>query len=310
MVAALVLVAGATPAAEVPAFQELKWTEPGAEYAALFSKPPTCLEYNYDTESLVPAGEALFNTPALLGGQAAKAGLSCASCHANGRNNPYFLLTGVSGKAGSADVTNSFFSAARGNGKFDPAVIPDLAIPGKVPREPTNRALETFIRSLIVEEFGGSEPSPATLKSLAAYVRAIRTCRDDEISNGVRRFYDQWGILHGAMASAMMFAAENDIGETRRLIAAARHQLALLSERYAGPQLKRERAMLLNASRDLQKIGNLTDAKAINAAIYSWQYRFATVTVARLAATEENSLYNPDLLAKIFPPMKAAASNP
>ncbi|MEM6586393.1 MAG: hypothetical protein AAF692_11620, partial [Pseudomonadota bacterium] len=35
-------------------------------------------------------GEALFKAPLLLGGQAAKAGISCHSCHVNGRGNPHF----------------------------------------------------------------------------------------------------------------------------------------------------------------------------------------------------------------------------
>ncbi|NJS15549.1 MAG: hypothetical protein HC788_14335, partial [Sphingopyxis sp.] len=137
-------------------------------------QPAACVS---DISVDAQAGEALFNSPSLLGGQAAKGGLSCASCHVNGRGNRHFVMTGVSDAPGTADVTNSFFSPARGNGRFDPVVIPDLALPGKVARDPAAAALEPFIRTLIVEEFSGSEPTPAMLGALAAYVRAVRPVR-------------------------------------------------------------------------------------------------------------------------------------
>ncbi len=49
------------------------------------SSQTPCLSYSEANAKMVYAGQALLNTPAFLGGQAAKANLSCASCHANGR---------------------------------------------------------------------------------------------------------------------------------------------------------------------------------------------------------------------------------
>ncbi|MGF7473737.1 hypothetical protein WFJ45_23635, partial [Salmonella enterica subsp. enterica serovar Minnesota] len=69
-------------------------------------------------------GRAAFNSPLLLGGQAARAGLSCASCHRNGRGNPDFHFPGISGAPGTADVTASLLSSHRGDGQFNPKPIP------------------------------------------------------------------------------------------------------------------------------------------------------------------------------------------
>nr|QQZ49991.1 hypothetical protein JKL49_25640 [Phenylobacterium glaciei] len=63
------------------------------------------------------------------GGQAARAGVACETCHRSGRSNPDFLFPGVSGPPGSADVTSSLFSSHRGDGIDDPVPIPDLSGP-------------------------------------------------------------------------------------------------------------------------------------------------------------------------------------
>lgn len=238
------------------------------------------------------AGQALFHAPNLLGGQAAKARLSCASCHVNGRDNPHFMLSGISGKPGSADVTNSFFNAVRGNGTFDPVPIPDLAMPGKVSRDPVDRQLEFFIRNLIVEEFSGAEPSPAVLKSLATYVRAIKAC-PGSTTRVARRLNDQVIIMNGALTVAVTSANSGDFQQSALLIAAARHQLGLIAERYAGARLERERMLLVKASREL---GRLSDPRTMpgnfERAVIAWQSRFDTIRTKRLGPKEGLSLYN------------------
>jgi hypothetical protein len=264
----------------------------------LSSQPPACLRYRIDVEPLFDAGQALFNAPTLLGGQAAKAGLSCASCHVNGRDNPHFVMAGVSGKPGTADVTSSFFSAARGNGRFDPVPIPDLAMPGKIPRKPGIQPLERFIRNLIVEEFAGAEPSPATLESLATYVRAIERCDSGDKTPEQRGLYDQLKIVKGALKVASKLAG-GDGKQTELMIATARHQLGLISERYAGAGLKRERALLLKASRELQ---SLAEKAGDRQAITDWQERFDKGIAERLYQKQGRSLYNPALLAKHLRP--------
>jgi hypothetical protein len=277
----------------------LRWTAPGAELAALTTQPAVCLG---DNSVSAQAGEALFNSPALLGGQAAKAGLSCASCHANGRDNVHFLMAGVSDAPGTADVTSSFFSAARGNGMFDPVPIPDLALPGKISRDPAAGTLAPFIRTLIVEEFAGAEPTPAMLAALAAYVGGVQTCPGDLGKPVPRRAKDQLLILQSALAGAADMAARGEDRAARSLIAAARHQLGLMSERYAGPALARERAQLLSASRALQRIGERSQlSDSFVEAVHRWHADFHAGLAQRLLQNEPQSLYNPANLTFVAP---------
>lgn len=286
-------------AASQPLLETLRWTAKGAEFEALSSQPSACLAFDASNKAMVDAGQALFNTPTLLGGQAAKAGLSCASCHVNGRNNPHFMLAGVSDKPGTSDVTNSFFSAARGNGRFDPVSIPDLAAPGKISRDPQAKALEPFIRSLIVDEFSGAEPSAATLEALATYVRAIKSCEQDRAP---RTLADQLLLIDHAMVGAKWMAKQGDWQGARLLIAAARHQLGVISERFSAAKFKRERAMLLEESSRLQHIAKTgEDAELFKVAADFWQIQFDNTTVKRLKKKEAQSLYNPKLFARIFP---------
>lgn len=279
----------ATRASAPPAFEQLRWTEPGADYALLSAQPDTCLAAE---GADVRSGRALFAAPTLLGGQAAKAGLSCASCHINGRGNPHFLLAGVSEAPGTADVTNSFFSAARGNGRFDPVPIPDLALPGKVARDPAGRALEPFIRNLIVEEFGGAEPTSTMLAALAAYVRAIGTCDPDRPV--ARTLGDQYRAIDDGMTGAAYMIERGDAAGARLSIAAMRHQLGLIAKRYAGPEFARDRAALLAASRRLQAIA----ADPALPALSRWKRDFDARPARRLRDGESRSLYDAARLAQ------------
>lgn len=290
--AALLFGVAATRADPPPAFEQLRWTAPGSELALFSEQPATCLARD---APLVRSGRALFGAPTLLGGQAAKAGLSCASCHINGRDNPHFLLAGVSAAPGTADVTNSFFSAARGNGRFDPVAIPDLAMPGKVARDPDTRALEAFVRNLIVDEFGGREPSPATLEALAAYVRAVRPCPAEP--KVAWRLGDQLAAIDDGVAGVLLMIGRGDRQGARLSIAAVRHQLGTIAERYTGSGFTREQRGLLAASRDLQVIGD-GDVAGIGPALESWKSEFDNGLAKRLRRAEGRSLYDTNRLAE------------
>ncbi len=291
----------AAPAAAPHGFELLRWTAPGAELAAASTQPSACPRFEPDNAMQVQAGQALFNSPALLGGQAAKAGLSCASCHVNGRGNVHFLMTGLSGAPGTADVTSSFFSAARGNGRFDPMTIPDLALPGKVARDPAAGALEPFIRTLIVDEFAGQEPTPAMLAALAHYVRAVRTC-DGGDWTARRSIEDQLHLIRAALDGATDMAMRGDVKAVRALIAAVRHQLGAIAERYPAPAFRRERDQLLGASRALAAIGDLADQPdSFAAAAQRWRTDFQSRLATRLRKQELRSLYNPANLSFVAP---------
>lgn len=290
------------------ASRAFEWTAPGAEWAVLAQTPRQCPRADVvaaiDPATLA-AGEALFNSPALLGGQAAKAELSCAACHRNGRGNPHFRMPQLSGAAGTADVTNSFFGPDRANARFDPVPIPDLAMPGKVSRASGDPVLPRFIRTLVVEEFSGAEPSPATIEALSAYVRSIGPCPAE--ATEPRRLADQLQLIELAVAGAK--AADDDPLLRRQLIAAARHQLGLIDERYAGSGQAALRRDLLAASRDLARIGDgAAAAPGWPAALRDWQARFAAGLAPRLLLQERASLYDPAVLRRALA-SRAKASN-
>src|SRR5262249_45738331 len=140
--------------------------------------PPECYRPPRNPGMLRSAeiGRIAFRAPLLLGGQAARVGLSCSSCHRNGRTNPDFHFPGVSGEPGTADVTTSILSSHRGDGTFNPKPIPDLAgDPAKriVTRDPRKPDLAKFIHGLITQEFDGPEPPRKVLLGIADYVRSI-----------------------------------------------------------------------------------------------------------------------------------------
>lgn len=241
---------------------------------------------------------ALFNTPSLLGGQAAKAGLNCGSCHDNGRDNRHFRVEGLSSAPGTADVTSSFFSVLRGNAVKDPVVIPDLANPGKVSRATNDLALERFIRTLIVEEFSGKEPSQSTLSALATYVRAIRKCDGAQIDG--RQLKDQLELVKAAIDGALAMHKSDENATALVLVRAARHQLGLIDERYSAARFQAERSGLLDSSRQLQDIAEAQANGQFGPSLVRWHEQFTSNLVPRLRAGERYSLYNPKKFRSAF----------
>ena len=277
-------------AARERALQSLVWIAPGHEAAALTRQPATCLSESASDPAVV-AGRALFNAPQLLGGQASRAGISCASCHSNGRRNPHFQLAGISDGPGTADVSASFFSVARGNGRFDPKPIPDLARPGRITRDAESRALEHFLRGLIVEEFSGRPPGDGALSDLAAYVRAVKPCpgRTDESV----RLASRIDLFRDSIRSAIRAAEAGDIRTADVLTGSARWQLGLIDERLAAGGHAQTRKELLRTSRRLQTIqGGAITTKALLAMLA----RFDRNLAPRLLWAETSSLYRTEMV--------------
>jgi hypothetical protein len=286
-----ILSGAAIAASPALVLQSFWWTDSGAEVAAATTQPSSCLSFDQREADLLKAGLAIFNTPSLLGGQAAKAGLSCNSCHDNGRNNPHFRVEGLSSESGTADVTSSFFSILRSNKAYDPVEIPDLANLGKVSRAPDDPALERLIRTLIVEEFAGKEPSDTTLKALATYVRAIRKC--DGNPSQERRLKDQLHLIDAAIDGALAMHQNDDDEAAKLLVRGARHQLGLIDERYSASGFGIERQLLLDASRRLQDAADTQSGTGFSASLKSWHADFKSGLAQRLATKEHQSLYNP-----------------
>ncbi|HEX8573397.1 MAG TPA: hypothetical protein VF759_11665 [Allosphingosinicella sp.] len=281
----LLLPAAAGDRADLPV-REARWLAPGTAYRNLAAEPPECFARPADPAErrLAEIGRIAFRTPLLLGGQAARAGLSCASCHRNGRGNRDFLFPGLSASPGTADVTASLISSHRGDGRFNPKPIPDLGGPRsrlRISRDPSDRKLEAFIRGLVVEEFDGPEPSAAVLDGLAAYVRALRP----EACGARAGRIDLDSRL--ALVDRAMKIAMTESGETRRLLlAAARSQLGEMDERFAIPGGEPARRILSSAGRE---IGALRSGSADWS---EWRRRWPAWK-RRLARLERGSLFDP-----------------
>lgn len=283
--------------------QAARWLPVERQAHALTYEPSECLPINLDenTARLIAIGRAAFRTPLLLGGQAARAGLSCNSCHSNGRGNSDFLFAGLSGAPGTADVSSSLMSSHRGDGVVNPTLIPDLSGPEnlrKISHDKNNQKLEIFIRGLIVEEFDGPEPSKMTLDGLATYVRMLSpsACKIPAEQRIILANY--FADVGNAMHAAQFALDNNDHSTARLMIASARSALGMINERYSSDKLNNHRRLLHDADLELASIENAIDSKAddISLRIITWQTKMPRWSKT-LERDEALSLFNPQNLA-------------
>ena len=244
-------------AAAPPALRAMRWLAPGADAAVALTRRPTeCLAMPADGETayLVELGRAAFRTPLVLGGQAARAGIDCETCHRGGRSNPDFDFPGVSGAPGTADVTTSVLSSHRGDGIDNPKPIPDLSGPKsalKVNQAPPSGGLETFIHGIVTQEFDGDEPSPAVLKGLAAYVRALSPAACPAAATEPVTVTGALADVRRTLRAAIAAIEHGDGASAALMVESARSQLGDIHERYAGADLAAERDALQRAAADL-----------------------------------------------------------
>jgi hypothetical protein len=281
------------------------WVAKGADpVRALGAIPTECLKVPADPilAARVEVGRAAFRTPVLLGGQAARAGVNCETCHRDGRTNPDFLFPGVSGAPGTADVTNSLFSTHRGNGIDDPKPIPDLSGPKaklKVSQDPREKKLEPFIHGLITEEFDGPEPTPAVLEGLAAYVRALDPAACPAKSSQPLSVGLLMADARRAVKAAQARTAAGDDASAVVMVASARSRLGLIDERYGDPALTRVRVDLRAADRRLADAqAALHDHRAeASAKLTAWLASSRRLE-AELARRQSASLFDPARLTQ------------
>lgn len=284
-------------ASVAPPLRAFAWLPSGTDpVSALDTPPPECLALPSDPESAyrVEVGRAAFRTPMLLGGQAARSGVSCDSCHQAGRANPHFEFPGVSGGPGTADVTSSVFSSKRGDGVDNPRPIPDLGgAKGslKVSQEGDGQPLATFVRGLIVEEFDGPEPDPAVLAGVAAYVRALSPGACGTASPKVT-LHSQMDEVRRAATTAGQALARGERATALLMIASARSQLGLVDERFAGAGLKEADLSLRQADEALAAIaGAMRSGRAAQGPLADWISR-TSILERRLSPFEARSLFD------------------
>jgi len=288
VIAAAIACGAAGPSSPRFLLREQVWTAPGATLALdLTQAPPECLATRTPE---IEIGRALFRSPVLLGGPAARLGLSCNACHSNGGANVRFLLPELTDRIGHADVTSEWASATRGDGRANPLPIPDLAGAANhagfgQAREPS---LDAFVRGVIVEEFQGAPPPSQAFDGLIAYLRALRlrACPADHhtpidlasAANDVRR------ALHAAEAA--------DTETAGLLIASAQDAMGRIVERLPAPAFARDRRRLERLALDLATARAAHDPRAALAALLpGWRARFEA-RIAAVARREDDTFFN------------------
>ncbi|WP_297695391.1 hypothetical protein [Phenylobacterium sp.] len=302
------MAAGALALAASPGdapIRAMRWAARSVDPVAAFDRAPAeCLRRSRDpAEALkVEVGRAAFRTPVLLGGQAARAGVNCETCHKGGRTNPDFLFPGVSGAPGTADVTDSLFSTHRGDDVMDPKPIPDLSGPRaklKVDQARGAHKLEPFIHGLITEEFDGPEPPKAVLQGIAEYVRHLSPDACPKTASvPVTPAYFMSDVRR-ALAAAQGEIAAGDAPAAILMIASARTRLGLIDERYAGAALAPLRAELRAADARLAQAQQaLRDHRpGVAAELTAWLADSARLE-ARIEARAPASLFDPQRLTQ------------
>jgi hypothetical protein len=287
----------------------MRWLAPGVDASIVLTQRPTeCLAEPKDAETayLVELGRAAFRTPLLLGGQGARAGLSCESCHRDGRNNPDFAFPGVSGAPGTADVTTSVLSSHEMDSVHGAKPIPDLSGPKsalKFDQDPPSGALEGAIDRIITREFDGNEPPPAVLKGLAAYTRALSPAACPPAASEPVTVVQALADVRRAALAAIAALDHHDAPSAVLMVEAARSQLGDIDERYRGEALAPQRRALALASTELEAAQADVPARPnqARAALVIWLARSPAWSTAVLAA-EPQSLYAPAKLAAISRP--------
>jgi hypothetical protein len=291
--AGLIAIIAAGPSAPL-LLREQGWTAPGAEAAHdLTHDPPECLAARSPE---IEIGRALFRSPALLGGPAARAGLSCHACHSNGRVNARFLLPELTDRPGAADVTSAWSSRVRDDGIMNPVAIPDLVgLNARTgfgqAREPS---LERFVGGVIVEEFQGEPPPAQAFAGLIAYLRTLdaNACPAGEspitltaAADDVRRALSASQAADAATASLLLASAQDGLGR--------------IVERLPSARFARERRRLEALSRELGGLRSLSAAARADA-LTPWRARF-DAQIALLLRHERRTYFNPAQLSPFTP---------
>ncbi len=288
--------AGALLASDIVA---LRWLGPGADPVAFLTMQPDGCERPSDNLAVMRVralGKAAFESPALLGGAAARAGISCGSCHLNGRGNPNFVFAGVSGDPGTADITSNIFSKVLGDGAVNPVLIPDLALrDGGQILDRSSDAFRDKVHALIVDEFDGQEPTPFVFAAVLAYLDGLdSSVCDPEVMLRTNVESSVLPALNVLLADEGGAAIDHDDPEVALFFhRVARERLGRIHERLVGEELAAMRAQVRSFSRELQaREGDIRAGRVpVPFNVGDWE-RFE----AELAKVEDQTFYDPEVL--------------
>jgi hypothetical protein len=293
---ALALLGAAGPSTPPLLLREQAWTAPSANLAHdLTHHQSECLATRDDAAETqaIEIGRALFRSPVLLGGPAARAGLSCHACHSNGGMNTRFLLPELTDRAGHADVTSEWASHSLGDGVANPIAIPDLTgASGKSSFGRLQvRSLAEFTHNVIEQEFQGAPPTPQAFDGLIAYMRALRLSACPAAATSAVTLASAADDVRRAVAAARVA----DAPTADLLLAAGQDAVGRIVERLPARSFARDRRRFEALARDL---GAVRSAGDVNAALdaTAWGTRF-DAAVARVARRERRSYFNQATLA-------------
>ncbi|QIK42459.1 cytochrome C (plasmid) [Pontibrevibacter nitratireducens] len=122
---------------------------------------------------LVAYGDMLFDSAQIFGSPARDLGLACSTCHNRSDVNQRLFIPGASHQPGAIDVDGAFFNPIFNDRRDDPLDIPSLRglrFTGPYGRDGRFASLRDFTRNVIVNEFGGKEPTPFMMDALVAYM--------------------------------------------------------------------------------------------------------------------------------------------
>ena len=122
---------------------------------------------------LVAYGDMLFDSAQIFGNPAQGLGVACSTCHNRSDVNQRLFIPGASHQPGAIDVDGAFFNPIFNDRRDDPIDIPSLRglrFTGPYGRDGRFASLRDFTRNVIVNEFGGDEPTPFMLDALLAYM--------------------------------------------------------------------------------------------------------------------------------------------
>jgi hypothetical protein len=298
------LLAAAAPAGPPP-LRAMRWLAPGVDVARVLTRRPAeCLGQGggADDRYEIELGRAAFRTPLLLGGQAARAGIACETCHRSGGTNPDFDFPGVSGAPGTADVRTAVLSSHEPAGPLDPLPIPNLSGPKsalRVDQDPASGQLEALIDGIVTREFDGAPPPPAVLNGLAAYVRALSPAACPASPTEAVTAAGAIDDARRAVRAAIAALGHGDPAAAILMVEAARSQLGDIDERYAAPGLAAQRQALMLASLDLAaaEAGVRRDPAAAVGPLTVWLVR-SQDWAGLVTSGQGASLYDPGQLAK------------
>lgn len=121
----------------------------------------------------VAYGDMLFDSAQIFGNPAQDLGIACSTCHNRSDVNQRLFIPGASHQPGAIDVDGAFFNPIFNDRRDDPLDIPSmrgLRFTGPYGRDGRFASLRDFTRNVIVNEFGGDEPTPFMLDALVAYM--------------------------------------------------------------------------------------------------------------------------------------------